>query len=123
VLKPEFLGRVNLHASLVENSLMATIAAESPEVKQLLESQLSSLQTALREQGLPVVKVEVVQGNQLSFSEFGHGQGNSQNQETRQTQGLPPRDLPQNSHMQGETPVEAPSPLTSTPSRLLHLVA
>jgi flagellar hook-length control protein FliK len=43
----------------------------------MLEGQLSSLQTALHEQGLPVAKVEVVQGSQLSFADLGAGQSSS----------------------------------------------
>jgi flagellar hook-length control protein FliK len=78
VLKPEFLGRVNLHAAMVNNQLVATIVAESASVKQMLEGQLGSLQAALHEQGLPVAKVEVVQGSQLSFADLGSGHGSSQ---------------------------------------------
>lgn len=78
VLKPEFLGKVNLHAAMVDNQLVATIVAESASVKQMLESQISSLQTALHEQGLPVAKVEIVQGSQLSFADLGAGQSSSQ---------------------------------------------
>lgn len=80
VLKPEFLGKVNLHAAMVDNQLVATIVAESASVKQMLESQISSLQTALHEQGLPVAKVEIVQGSQLSFADLGAGQSSSQQQ-------------------------------------------
>ena len=79
-LKPEILGRINLRASMVHDSLVATIVAESPQVKQLLESQMTTLQTALHDQGLQVTKIEVVQGSQLSFSEFGHEQPGSQQQ-------------------------------------------
>jgi flagellar hook-length control protein FliK len=75
VLKPEFLGRVNLHAAIVDNQLVAKIIAESASVKQMLESQLSSLQATLHEHGLPVAKVEVVQGSQLSFADPGADQG------------------------------------------------
>jgi len=81
VLKPEFLGKVNLHAAMVDNQLVATITAESASVKQMLESQLSSLQTALQQQGLPAAKVEVVQGSQLSFADLGAGQSSSQQQQ------------------------------------------
>jgi flagellar hook-length control protein FliK len=90
VLKPEFLGRVNLHAAMVDNQLVATIIAESPSVKQMLEGQLSSLHTALHEQGLPVAKVEVVQGSQLSFADLGAGQGSSQQHLESGKSQLPP---------------------------------
>jgi flagellar hook-length control protein FliK len=90
VLKPEFLGKVNLHAAMVDNQLVATIMAESASVKQMLESQLSSLQTALHEQGFPVAKVEVVQGSQLSFADLGAGQSSSQQHLESGKSELPP---------------------------------
>ena len=90
VLKPEFLGKVNLHAAMVDNQLVATIMAESASVKQMLEGQLSSLQTALHEQGLPVAKVEVVQGSQLSFADLGAGQSSSQQHLESGRSQLPP---------------------------------
>jgi flagellar hook-length control protein FliK len=90
VLKPEFLGKVNLHAAMVDNQLVATITAESASVKQMLESQLSSLQNALHDQGLPVAKVEVVQGSQLSFSDLGTGQSSSQQHLESEKSQLPP---------------------------------
>jgi len=90
VLKPEFLGKVNLHAAMVDNQLVATITAESASVKQMLESQLSSLQNALHDQGLPVAKVEVVQGSQLSFSDLGAGQSSSQQHLESGKSQLPP---------------------------------
>ncbi len=70
VLKPEFLGRINLHATMIENQLVARIVAESASVKLMLESQLGTLQASLQEQGLAVAKVEVLQGNQLNFSDL-----------------------------------------------------
>jgi flagellar hook-length control protein FliK len=80
VLKPEFLGRVNLQAAMVDNQLVATIVTESAVVKQALESQLNSLHAALHDQGLPVAKVEIVQGSQLSFADLGTGQSSTQQQ-------------------------------------------
>ena len=73
-LKPEFLGRVSLHVSVVDKTLVATLIAESPHVKTLLESQLPVLQHSLQEQGLPLAKVVVLQGNAWSFSESNTGQ-------------------------------------------------
>jgi hypothetical protein len=73
-LKPEFLGRVNLQASMVDHALVATITVESSVVKTLLESQIGTLQQSLQDQGLPVSKIVVVQGNDMSFASFGSGQ-------------------------------------------------
>jgi len=75
---------------MVDNQLVATITAESTSVKQMLESQLSSLQNALHEQGLPVAKVEVVQGSQLSFADLGAGQSSSQQHLESGKSQLPP---------------------------------
>jgi len=104
VLKPEFFGKVNLHAAMVDNQLVATIVAESASVRQMLESQLSSLQTALHEQGLPVAKVEVVQGSQLSFADLGAGQSSSQRHLESGKSQLPP---PVSRYETGEESVEA----------------
>jgi flagellar hook-length control protein FliK len=77
-LKPEFLGRINLQASMVDHALVATITAESPAVKSLLESQIGTLQQSLYDQGLPVSKIVVVQGNDMSFASFGSGQAHAE---------------------------------------------
>ncbi len=69
-LKPEFLGRLSVHATMLDDSLVATITAESPAVKSLLESHIPNLQHSLQEQGLSVSKITVVQGNELSFSGY-----------------------------------------------------
>jgi flagellar hook-length control protein FliK len=77
-LKPEFLGRVNLQASMVEHALVATLTVESSVVKTLLESQIGTLQQSLQDQGLPVSKIVVVQGNDTSFASFGSGQAHAE---------------------------------------------
>jgi len=123
VLKPEFLGKVNLHAAMVDNRLVATIMAESATVKQMLEGQLSSLQMAMHDQGLPVARVEVVQGNQLSFADLGTGQSSSHQHLESGKSHLPPS-LSRYESDEDEADVsrEAPiyAPLTS---RSLNLVA
>jgi flagellar hook-length control protein FliK len=124
VLKPEFLGKVNLHAAMVDNQLVATIMAESASVKQMLESQLSSLQTALHEQGLPVARVEVVQGSQLSFADLGAGQSSSQQHlESGKSQLLPPLSRYETGEESVEAiPLEAHTYALPT-SRSLNIVA
>ncbi|HVN82174.1 MAG TPA: flagellar hook-length control protein FliK, partial [Terriglobia bacterium] len=69
-LKPEFLGRLSVHATMLDDSLVATITADSPAVKSLLESHIPNLQHSLQEQGLSVSKISIVQGNELSFSTY-----------------------------------------------------
>ncbi len=74
-LKPEFLGKMSLRASLVDNELVATINAESKQVRTLLENELPALRNSLQEQGIQVSKIVVVQESSLSFADW--SQGNS----------------------------------------------
>ena len=124
VLKPEFLGKVNLHAAMVDNQLVATIMAESASVKQMLEGQLSSLQTALHEQGLPVAKVEVVQGSQLSFADLGAGQSSSQQHLESGKSQLPPSFSRYETREESAEAVPLEAQIYAPPtSRSLNLVA
>jgi len=124
-LKPEFLGRISLHASMVEKMLVATLVAESSHVKDLLESQLPVLQHSLQEQGLPVAKVVVLQGNEFSFSDASKGQSNfQQNPEPHQAT---PRPYQHSDPLQETDEQESSSisPIPQRPyySRSLNLIA
>jgi len=124
VLKPEFLGKVNLHAAMVDNQLVATIMAESASVRQMLETQLSSLQNALHEQGLPVAKVEIVQGSQLSFADMGAGQSSSQQHlESSKSQLHPSLSLYQTREESAELVPQEARIYAPPTSRSLNLVA
>ncbi len=124
VLKPEFLGKVNLHAAMVDNQLVATIMAESASVKQMLEGQLSSLQAALHEQGLPVAKIEVVQGSQLSFADLGAGQSSSQQHLESGKSQLPPSFSRYGTREESAETVPSEASIYAPPtSRSLNLVA
>jgi flagellar hook-length control protein FliK len=73
-LKPESLGRISLRASIVDQTVVATIVTESDKVKNLIELEMPALHHALHENGMPV-RVVVVQGSDLSFSNTaGNGQ-------------------------------------------------
>ncbi len=74
-LKPEFLGKMSLRASMVDNELVATINAESKQVRTLLENELPALRNSLQEQGIQVSKIMIVQESNLSFADW--SQGNS----------------------------------------------
>jgi flagellar hook-length control protein FliK len=122
-LKPEFLGRLSLHAAIQDGALMATITAESPAVKTLLESHIPVLQQALQEQGLSVSKISVVQGNELSFSGFHPGSSHPQ-------QNFEPQSAPQMPWLDSTTalepePEEIELPMGSVrmPNQSLHLFA
>src|SRR5262249_50081807 len=124
-LKPEFLGRVSLHASVVDKTLVATLIAESPHVKALLESQLPVLQHSLREQGLPLAKVVVLQGNAWSFSDTNTGQPHFQ-QDPGSRQAPPhvygPIEGPQESE-ESELSSMSPAVPSSYHSRSINLIA
>lgn len=124
-LKPEFLGRISLRASMVEKTLVATLVAESSHVRDLLESQLPVLQHSLHEHGLPVAKVVVLQGNELSFSDASKGQpGFQQNPGSRQaTPHLYRHDDPLQETEEPELSSISPIPHRPYYSRSINLIA
>jgi len=124
-LKPEFLGRVSLHASMVDKTLVATLIAESPHVKALLESQLPVLQHSLQEQGLPLAKVMVLQGNAWSFFDSNTGQPHFQ-QDPGSRQAAPHVYRPLGGPQESEEPElssMSPAVPSSYPSRSINLIA
>jgi flagellar hook-length control protein FliK len=74
-LKPESLGRISMRASLVDRTMVATIAAESDKVRQILQLDLPVIQRSLQENGI-VARVEVSQQSDLNLSQNNpsHGQ-------------------------------------------------
>ncbi|MFN8009009.1 MAG: flagellar hook-length control protein FliK [Terriglobia bacterium] len=84
-LKPEFLGRISLKASMENDSLVTTLVAESTHAKSILESQLPALQQVLQDHGLPSAKVVVLHGNDFSFLGSGFGQPQPQQQSGSRT--------------------------------------
>ena len=73
-LNPENLGRMEIQAGNGKTGVSTRIAAESLEVKNLLESNLSLLRQTLQEQGIKVEKIEVfVQDGIEAFAAFGGG--------------------------------------------------
>ncbi|MBM7867111.1 hypothetical protein GTO89_10530 [Heliobacterium gestii] len=75
-LKPEFLGKVNLNLSVENGIVSVRIAAENPQVRQMIESNLNQLKQSLEEQGLRFDRVEVGVGQQGTDSR--HSAGDSQ---------------------------------------------
>ncbi|HEX3031764.1 MAG TPA: flagellar hook-length control protein FliK [Bacillota bacterium] len=61
-LKPDFLGKVALQVSVENGVVKAEIAAESQQVKQLIEANLGSLKQHLADQGLKVEQLVVSLG-------------------------------------------------------------
>jgi len=73
-LKPEALGRISMRASLVDHTMVATIAAESDKVRQLLQLELPAIQRSLQETGI-VARVAVSEQADLNFgNNLSHGQ-------------------------------------------------
>jgi flagellar hook-length control protein FliK len=74
-LKPESLGRISMRASLVDRTMVATIAAESDKVRQILQLELPVIQRSLQESGI-VARVEVSHQSDLNLSHNNpsHGQ-------------------------------------------------
>lgn len=73
-LKPEFLGRLNLHLAVENGLITARFMAESLQVKQIIESNLSQLKQSLGEQGLQVDRLEVSVGGGSANQQFGQHQ-------------------------------------------------
>ena len=122
-LKPEFLGRLCVHASMDNNILVATITVDSPAVKSLLESHLPILHQSLQEQGLSASKITVVQGSELTFGQLNSG-------DSRQHQGLEsqqPSRLPFNDSLRSPEPESQERELSLSPllpsNRVLNLIA
>jgi flagellar hook-length control protein FliK len=67
-LKPESLGRISMRASLVDRTMVATIAAESDKVRQILQLDLPVIQRSLQENGI-VARVEVSHQSDLNLSQ------------------------------------------------------
>ena len=74
-LKPEFLGRITLRASMVNDALVTTIIAESATVRKIIESELPALQHSLQDSGLHGAKIVIAQETETNF--FGSAAGPS----------------------------------------------
>ena len=62
-LKPEFLGHIRMHIVTDSHQVAVKIIAESPFVKDMLESNLNQLKADLQAQGLKVDELEVSVGH------------------------------------------------------------
>ncbi|WP_190916727.1 flagellar hook-length control protein FliK [Paenibacillus sabuli] len=80
-LHPEQLGEVNIRITLHHGQLTAQIMADNSMAKDMLESQLSQLRSALQQQGLQVDRLEVSQPQAHAQSELGGRQPGSQREQ------------------------------------------
>jgi flagellar hook-length control protein FliK len=69
-LMPEHLGQVDIKISIQNGQVVAQFLADSIRGKEMLESQLAQLRTALQGQGLQVDKLEVTQTHSSASSMF-----------------------------------------------------
>ena len=124
-LKPESLGRISLRASIIDQTVVATIVTESNKVKNLIELEMPVLHHALQENGMPV-KVAVVQGSDLSFSSTaGNGQSHlNQNPSFQKSNDSPNLWAPQLGDRNDVGLTESPEVVDSRyRSRSIHLIA
>ena len=67
-LKPEHLGNLSIKLTQDADGLKAQIKAADPSVKALLENEVSSLQTMLKEKGVEIQKIDITyEANALTF--------------------------------------------------------
>ncbi|WP_066321048.1 flagellar hook-length control protein FliK [Bacillus sp. FJAT-29814] len=102
-LTPEHLGEIDVKITIQKGQVFAQITAETAHGKEMLESQVSLLRTALQQQGLQVDKIEIAQSQssgQMLQSSFSQPEGRSGQEQHQQrfTKKKPSRDEFYHSH-------------------------
>ena len=72
-LQPEHLGRLEIRAESGRNGIIARIAAESMDVKRLLESNLQTLQQTLETRGLKIDRLHIIVEENSAYAAFADG--------------------------------------------------
>jgi flagellar hook-length control protein FliK len=90
-LKPEHLGKVDVKVSIVDGSVKLEFLAGTQAGKDLLESHVQSLRTALETQGFQVEKINISQQQNAasflgSFSQKGDSNGRFAHQDSKKRQ-------------------------------------
>lgn len=87
VLKPENLGKINLEMVNGKDGFTASLTAESPQVKELLDKNLEGLRNTLSSQGVNVnnVTVKVAETQRQSSDMFAFDQQQQQGQNNQQS--------------------------------------
>jgi len=70
-LRPEHLGKVKIDLLMENGSVVARFVSENEQAKQLLESNISQLKSALEEQGLKIAGFEVSVNQENQYSNRG----------------------------------------------------
>lgn len=91
ILKPENLGKVNVEIQNIKGVITATLIAENPQVKEVLEKNLDILKSNLNGQGvnLNTVTVKVEEPDKSAFNNFNLNQEQSEkdfNQQQKNSQ-------------------------------------
>ncbi|MCM3763597.1 flagellar hook-length control protein FliK [Neobacillus niacini] len=79
-LTPEHLGEIDVKITIEKGQVFAQITAETAHGKEMLESQVSVLKTALQQQGFQIDKIEIAQSEssgQMPQSGFSQPEGKS----------------------------------------------
>ncbi len=71
-LKPDHLGKLQLHVSLENHLITAKFVAESEQVKQIIETNLVQLRKSLQENGVQVDSLQVTVNQQDGAGAFNH---------------------------------------------------
>ncbi len=98
-LQPADLGEIELRVRTAEAAVRGEVVVSNPEVKQLLEQNMSRLRDALAEQGLDLEGFSVDVGGQSAFTE---GQGDSSQ-----------RSAPNRRALDGEPAEAVPTPVAA----------
>ena len=79
-LKPEFLGRINVHISTEQHQVMVKIITEIPAVKEVIEQNVQQLRVEMGNHGLEIDKFDVIaeHGSNQKEQQFGKPPGSSQ---------------------------------------------
>ena len=73
-LKPESLGKLTMHISLDHQTMTVKILTETPQVRDMIETNLPQLKTELQNQGLKIESVNVMLAQDTRHHGY-HGQG------------------------------------------------
>ncbi|MFN7977198.1 MAG: flagellar hook-length control protein FliK [Vicinamibacterales bacterium] len=95
-LKPEYLGEVVANIKVEQGVVTATLHADTPEVRRMLETQTASLRDALVEHGLKLDKVVIAEPETPS------GQQGDRRSRGRQPQPESPRPKPRRARADGD---------------------
>ncbi len=73
-LKPESLGKLTMHLSLDQQTMTVKILTETPQVRDMIETNLPQLKTELQNQGLKIESVHVMLAQDSRHHGY-HGKG------------------------------------------------